>query len=224
DISSIDTAFLNNQPDTKIPIEIESQLKDDYVVVVPNQLYKWHPNYRNIKEDILDSLFLKVIGYFTKKKLKVVLLPQLFGLQNDSEYFNHLKNQSEKQDFIIIVDDNYSSDIQQKIIRQAKFLVGARYHTIIFSVNNRRPFLSLAYEHKMTNTLELIDLSENNIYIKKILNNELDIKEILEKKYNDGQNSIEEINKSSDIAQNISKDTLKYLVDNFLMSENKSKI
>ena len=223
-ISSIDTAFLNNQPDTKIPIEIESQLKDDYVVVVPNQLYKWHPNYRNIKEDILDSLFLKVIGYFTKKKLKVVLLPQLFGLQNDSEYFNHLKNQSEKQDFIIIVDDNYSSDIQQKIIRQAKFLVGARYHTIIFSVNNRRPFLSLAYEHKMTNTLELIDLSENNIYIKKILNNELDIKEILEKKYNDGQNSIEEINKSSDIAQNISKDTLKYLVDNFLMSENKSKI
>ena len=182
-IPSIDTAFLNNQPAIIIPEEMTNLLVDTYIVVVPNQLNKWHPNYQSIEENSFDNIYLSIINYFITKKINIVLLPQLFGHMNDIDYFQTLKEKSDTPSRVIVIDEKYSSDIQQKIINQAEFLVGARYHTIIFSINNKKPFVSLAYEHKMTNTLELIDLDENNIEIKKILNNDLNVIDFIEEKY-----------------------------------------
>lgn len=183
-IKSIDTAFLNNQPLTEIPEELSVNIGDNYVVVVPNELNRWHPNFKDVHADKFNDVYIKVINYFTNKNLKVVLLPQLFGMQNDSEYFKRLQDKVLSKKDVIIVHDSYTSDIQQKIISKAQFLVGARYHTVIFSVNNKRPFLSLAYEHKMTNTLELINLADNNIILQDIVDDKIDILSILDASYN----------------------------------------
>lgn len=47
----------------------------------------------------------------------------------DEDYFNRLKAENEK---VIVIPTYYDSDIQQAIIKRAQFVVGARYHTIVF--------------------------------------------------------------------------------------------
>lgn len=54
------------------------------------------------------------------------------------------------------MDEQYGSDIQQTIISKASFLIGARYHSVIFSINQAVPFISLSYEHKMNGVVEIL--------------------------------------------------------------------
>lgn len=213
-IKSIDTAFLNNQPFIEIPKEI--LLEDKYVVVVPNQLDRWHPNFKEFNSNDFEELYVSVINYFLSMNLKIVLLPQLYGSQNDSIYFNRLAEKSINSKDVVIIKDVYSSDIQQKIISKAEFLIGARYHTIIFSVNNKRPFLSLAYEHKMTNTLELIGLSENNVLLKDVLEKKINIIDHLNKRYNNRLENQVLVESGSNEANTISHNTLEKLIHTFL--------
>lgn len=216
-IVSIDTAFLNNQPDIKLSIELSRNIKEEYVVIVPNQLNNWHPNFKKVNENKFSDLYSKIIKYFISKNIQVILLPQLYGNQNDSRYFEKLITDFEKKDNIYIVDDNYSSDIQQTIIKNALFLVGARYHSIIFSINNETSFLSLSYEHKMTNTLELLDLTQSNVLIEDIINNKIDIQFLLNSKFKTREKNYNFIKKSSDEANLIANQTLDILIDNFLL-------
>jgi len=208
---SIDTAFLDNQPKVKIPHEITNLLKEKYVIVVPNELYRWHPLYKNVLVEDLDNVYLEVMDFFNSKKIQIVLLPQMYGTENDSKYFSRLKAKS-KSDNIVIIPDNYSVDIQQQIVEKAQFLVGARYHTIIFSINNNKPFLSLAYEHKMTNTLETVGLLENNLELKEILGKKGVISEKLKSIYQNKLNVIENTKQAKEHANKIATKTfLKFL-------------
>lgn len=169
-VPSIDTAFLNNHPREVSHSPVSKLLTNDYAIVVPNELYRWHVNYMNTPKSEFDDLYREVIEYFIGQDIDVVLLPQMFGTENDSDYFKYLKSTLRGEiDRVTVVPDEYSSDVQQEIVSRATFLVGARYHTIIFSIINGRPFFSLAYEHKMTNTLELLDLLDCNIAIDSLL-------------------------------------------------------
>ena len=69
---------------------------------------------------------------------------------------------------IFVSDDIYSSDIQQQIIRRADAVFGARYHSIVFAINNNVPFISLSYEHKMSGLLEELRLQDEMIDITKL--------------------------------------------------------
>lgn len=62
-----------------------------------------------------------------------------------------------KDNRIVVIDDIYSSDIQQTIIAYSQLVVGARYHSVVFSLNNAVPFIALSYEHKISGLLETLD-------------------------------------------------------------------
>ena len=103
---------------------------------------------------------------------KIIMLPQTCKTNiNDYRYFVELKNKFKYKDEIVVIDENQSSDIQQEIIRRSDFVVGARYHSIVFAINNNVPFLSLSYEHKMMGMLETLDLCDRQIDIENIFNN-----------------------------------------------------
>ena len=175
-IPSIDTAFMGYDKPDELPKDIQNMILEDYVVVVPNELYnwgnrnQWHHNFINCNKNDVDQIYIEVINYILKKSLKVVLLPQLYGSQDDISYFKRLKKHI-NSDKIFIVNEVYDSDIQQTVVSKAKFLVGARYHSIIFALNNKVPFLSLSYEHKMKNTLEILGLEKNNLDLTYLLSN-----------------------------------------------------
>lgn len=158
---SIDTAFLSIKDET-IPDEYSLLNNSEYVVIVPNQLYKWHPYFKKINFKSMDDLYVAIAKRFiAQHKKKVVFLPQLFANQNDEEYMSKLASQVDGD--TIIVDSKYSSDVQQRIIQKSQFVVGARYHTIIFSINNKTPFFALSYEHKMQDMLSILGMTNNMI-------------------------------------------------------------
>ncbi|MBA2853111.1 colanic acid/amylovoran biosynthesis protein [Methanococcus maripaludis] len=214
-ISSIDTAFLDDYADNNF--ELQKFANNDYVVIVPNQLYNWHPNFKKLGDSTLDKLYLKIINYFLEKNVNVVLLPQLFGSQNDIHYFKKLCNMLGNTDGVFIASETLSSDMQQSIVRNAKFLIGARYHSIVFSIRNNTPFLSLSYEHKMENMLSKLNLDNYNVSLVENMNNEVlnheDILNKVDKCFNQGEYL--ELEKKSDEVKKIAVDTFEKFISYF---------
>lgn len=164
-LSSIDTAFLD-VPEAKIPFELKLKIGNNYIIFVPNSL-TWHPAFKSARQDVIDNFYLKVMDYLLDKfpTSNIVMLPQLFNTENsDFLYFEKLKNIN-KNDRVVVVDEKNGSDIQQKIISNAEFVIGARYHSIVFSINNEVPFVALNYEHKIAGLLEVLNLSKVKVDI-----------------------------------------------------------
>lgn len=161
-ISTIDSAFLDS-PRVEIPHEVRLKIGNNkYMVFVPNLLI-WHYAYKNIitKELVID-FFRTVISIINDycPDYNIVMLPQTFNYdfpgKGDINFFYDLTagiNDSR----IIIIDDKYSSDLQQTIISNAEFLIGARYHSIVFAINNNIPFVALSYEHKISGLLKALN-------------------------------------------------------------------
>lgn len=149
-VMTLDSAFLDS-PQAAIPEEVVDYLGGSpYMVFVPNSLV-WHYRYKDVGIDRVRSFYIRMLS--TIKDLypdhKVILLPQLYDgpswIENDRLFFEEIASDED-----LVASDKYSSDIQQAIIRGASFLVGARYHSIVFAINNDTPFVALSYEHKMS--------------------------------------------------------------------------
>ncbi len=214
-VSSIDTAFLDEFYEEEFPPELSFIKKLEYIVFVPNELYRWHVYFKSFKPEEVDNLYLKIMEYFLNKGLSIVMLPQLFGQENDYTYFLKLKSKLKNKN-VYVLNDTYSSDIQQLIIRNSLFLVGARYHSVIFAIRNKVPFVSLSYEHKMTNTLELLGLEDLNIELKELIKKEdkclEKIKSVFERKeYMKGY-----VSEASEKASFLAKKTYNIFRKNFL--------
>lgn len=171
--STIDSAFLTKAK-SEIPKSfIENINKEPYIVFVPNSL-AWHKSFKSYSFDDIKTFWITLLNKLAKSypKHKIVMLPQTIGysklLPDGYIYFDEIKNQSDFSKRVFVLPEQYGSDIQQNIISGADFLIGARYHSIIFAINQAVPFISLSYEHKMNGVVEIlnkrdfeIDLTEN---------------------------------------------------------------
>lgn len=180
----VDSAFLE-VPEAVVPQKYKYLLNEKYVVVVPNEL-RWHYRYRNISSEKIDNFHLKIINLLINKfpDSKIVMLPQTYNsIINDYEYFKRLKQKATSNENIIVIDENQNSDIQQKIISKAQLVIGERYHSIVFAINNKVPFISLTYEHKMSGLLEHLGLSEFSVEVQDVFDdgNERSLSEAMEK-------------------------------------------
>lgn len=164
--TTVDTAFLDN-PNIKLPYEVKALIGNEpYMVFVPNYL-RWHYSYKeNITHDEVVEFYIKLAKelLLINPQLNILMLPQLFcGREyalSDVTFFRELADIiNDKR--IIVLPDCYGSDIQQVIIRDSKFVLGARYHSIVFAINQGVPFIALSYEHKIAGLLETLNISEN---------------------------------------------------------------
>jgi colanic acid/amylovoran biosynthesis protein len=156
-IPSIDTAFLD-VPQVNIPLELSDSIGNNYVVFVPNTL-KWHPSYKDSNTINLDEFYLAIMDLLLEKypSSKIIMLPQIFNeaQKSDELYFHKLKSKR-SSNRIVVISDKYGSDIQQTIISKAKLVIGARYHSVVFAINNNVPFIALSYEHKIAGLLHIL--------------------------------------------------------------------
>ena len=155
---TIDATFLNQYYQ---PTKAEC-IKDltDYIVLTPNELYRWHPKYQQYNADEIDIIYIDIINYFLSINKQIVLLPHLYGYDYDIKYIERLKLRSHNHNDIHLISSSINSDIVQNIIANADFAIGSRFHTIMFSIRNETPFFALAYEHKISDTLSMINLSD----------------------------------------------------------------
>ena len=137
-VHTVDSAFLDS-PQPLLPYELKSIFHNlEYMVFVPNYLL-WHYDYKKkYSHETLIDFYSKVIEeiWAANPDLNIVMLPQLFCgkeyCMQDIEFFRDLA-EFKNDNRLIVIADCYSSDIQQAIIRRAKYVLGARYHSIVFS-------------------------------------------------------------------------------------------
>ena len=173
-VSSVDTAFLE-QPRVEIDKTVFGGLQANYVVFVPNELV-WHYAYRDVSPELIRGFYLKILSLLRSEYPghQIVMLPQLCSLpdsKSDYRYFRQLQKQDGGDD-IFVMPDTFGSDIQQTIISRAQCVIGARYHTIVFSINNEVPFVALNYEHKIAGLLDELHLVGNMVDITRVFTSE----------------------------------------------------
>jgi colanic acid/amylovoran biosynthesis protein len=216
---SIDTAFLDEIENNKLDDKLEFLSNLEYIVFVPNQLFKWHPYFKKIDPAQLNNFYVNIMNLFISKDINIVLLPQLFGFGNDTKYFDELSLKVSDKTMIHIIDNSYDSEVQQKIIEKSEFVIGARYHSIIFAINNGVPFYSLSYEHKMLNTLETLNLEKYCVELLKFTSGskkESDILEELLNFYNERKQNKLKIENAKVNAKKIASETFFECRKNFL--------
>lgn len=172
-IPTVDSAFLSVKNVT-LPRIISDKISDNYIVVVPNSL-TWHKDFKSFSYKFVKKFWSKLIDMLLVKypNSQILMLPQTIGyskiLADGYIYFNEIKQLTIHPERIFVLDEQYGTDIQQTIIKSARFLIGARYHSIIFAINQHIPFVSLSYEHKMTGILNSLSLQQHEIFIHSLL-------------------------------------------------------
>lgn len=164
-VATVDSAFLE-EPVADISA---CGLKDPYMVFVPNDISSYVVYQNTLGHEDMFAFWLKVLNHILDQRPeeKIVMLPQLFnqGRANDLPYFRKIAQSCSDPSRVKVFDDNLTSDEQQTIIRGAKSVVGARYHSIVFSVNNETPFVAFSYEHKISGLLKVLGLEDRFINI-----------------------------------------------------------
>lgn len=185
-VTTVDSAFLD-APAPEIPYELKWAIADKpYMVFVPNYL-RWHYAYRDrLSHETVIDFYLAMMDriWAANPELNIVMLPQVFcgnGYTfSDVELFRDLATRKcDKR--VIVASDGYSSDIQQRIIAGAKYVIGARYHSVVFALNQAVPCIALSYEHKMRGLLETLDKTEWCIDFDHSLDTEESRKECLDR-------------------------------------------
>ena len=183
-VSTVDSAFLDS-PDVEIPYEIEKSIGEKpYMVFVPNYLL-WHYAYKDrISHETILDFYCKVADEMltSHPECNLVMLPQVFCKDKyascDVMFFRDLaKHKNDPR--IIVISDCYSSDIQQAIIHNAQLVIGSRYHSIVFAINQNTPFIALSYEHKIAGLLQTLGKEDCCIDFEKVLDSEEKQKECL---------------------------------------------
>jgi colanic acid/amylovoran biosynthesis protein len=57
---------------------------------------------------------------------------------------------------VVVLPDTLQSECHQAVIAGAKCVIGARYHAIVFAINNNVPFVTLNYEGRILGMLEAL--------------------------------------------------------------------
>lgn len=201
---TVDSAFLETPCGTISEIIRKEIGKEPYVIFVPNEL-RWHYKYKDKSKSCIDGFYLHIIDKLITSfpGHRVVMLPQTCKtVINDFGYFVELKEQSRHKNNIIVIDENQSSDIQQEIVRKSSFVVGARYHSVVFAINNNVPFLSLSYEHKMRGMLDTLGLDDRQINIEEIFN-ESEVADTILKAVDDKLSNTSSVQKEAEKAKSI---------------------
>ena len=169
--STTDAAFLDNT-EVFVPNEIKAAIGDKkYIVFVPNSL-TWHFYYKNTPQDNIDTYYIDIIKHIEQRypDCQIVMLPQTFmnpSWGNDVDYFRNLHKKYPSNQ-ITVLDDIYGSDVQQAVIKGSDMVIGARYHSVVFAINQARPFCALSYEHKIEGLLQILKSTDSMIDIKDI--------------------------------------------------------
>lgn len=172
--STTDAAFLDNTV-VDVPTEIQKAIGNKkYIVFVPNSL-TWHFYYKTAPQNNIDNYYINIIKHIEDKypDCQIVMLPQTFmnpSWGNDVDYFRELQKKYPSS-HVTVIDDIYGSDVQQSVIKGAEMVIGARYHSVVFAINQARPFCALSYEHKIEGLLQLLGRTDRMIDIKDIFSN-----------------------------------------------------
>lgn len=130
----------------------------DKVVGITITDFKWHVKLGKDRELAarINNTFMQMIDALVRKGYGVLMIPQLFGNQNDCEALNAYKLGED----MFVMSDEPDTYFQQYVISKLYALIGMRYHSNIFAAKMGTPFVAVAYEEKMSGFMELAGLTD----------------------------------------------------------------
>ena len=161
-VRTLDTAFLYT-PMVHLPQEVTEAIGEgEYIVLVPNYLipnakdFEGHSTPSQVKL-FFTELSRRILEQFPS--CRIVMLPQLFCghdyASRDEDFFSDIAA-GVADDRVVVLPDTLPSECHQAVIAGAKCVVGARYHSIVFAINNDVPFVTLNYENRILGMLEAL--------------------------------------------------------------------
>ena len=117
----------------------------------------------------------------------IVFFPQLYGKSDDVPLINQIIELVLRKDNVRVLSNKWDSEVQQAIISQMDFVIGNRYHSVIFALKAEIPTICLAYEHKSLGIMQAVKLDKYVINITELTY------ELLIDKINQAWNQREEI-------------------------------
>lgn len=187
-ITTIDSAFYDNVDVEKNKETLAKyQSLGNYLSKFPKTVaitvtdFSWHVKYA--KDEELRTRIEKTMQSFIHKMEKegvgVIMIPQLFGNQDDKEYLDRFRS-----DNIFVLSDDMDTYFQQYLISKIYGVVGMRYHSNIFAAKMGTPFIAIAYEEKMSGFMEMENLNEYMIKLEDLsMDNLVSTWDKLEKNY-----------------------------------------
>lgn len=168
-MTTIDSAFLNHiniteNQDKLLKNKLLTDFLKDYnqIIGITISDFKWHVEYgqdTELREQIRDA-FESFISKLQEMHIGVMLIPQLFGNQNDREYLKTYQSEN-----TYLLENHYDAYFQQYLISKLYAVVGMRYHSNIFAAKMGIPFIPIIYEEKMRGFVESIGWESFSIEI-----------------------------------------------------------
>lgn len=126
------------------------------VAISLNNLSEWHPKYKHYS---FTNELINIFNMITYDGYDLLFLPQLFGYNNniknsDLNFYNSIFKKLDNKNNLHIIKESHSVMDQISLIKDCNFLIGFRYHSIIYSIRNHIPFISINYESKMNGLLQ----------------------------------------------------------------------
>jgi polysaccharide pyruvyl transferase CsaB len=162
-----DLAMLVNLPNKKI---VQNDSNEYFVLTFRD----WNRELENMNKKIVQV----VLDIARKYKLRPVFIPFQLVRENDSEALNKKIVQSPSLEKIVI--QSYQDDIFEILeqIRGAKFVVGVRLHSLIFSSIIGTPFVGISYSKKVEDFMGEVGLGKyclkNNEFGEDLLGEKID--------------------------------------------------
>ena len=164
---TMDLAFLDdlNQATQADQLAAYAELDEflaahDKVVGITISDFKWHVKLGRdpALSARIEGSFRQFIQWLTGRGYGVLLIPQLFGNQDDTSDLRRYIAPG-----VLVMDENKDTYFQQFVIGRLHAVVGMRYHSNIFAAKMGTPFIAIPYEEKMLGFLEFAGLSEYSI-------------------------------------------------------------
>jgi len=118
------------------------------------------------KQESYNKVIAKAIDYLVDTfDATIVFFPQLYGNSDDVPLINEIISLVDKKDAVRVLSNKLDSEIQQAVISQMDFVIGNRYHSVIFALKAEIPTVCLAYEHKSVGIMQAAKLDKYVIKI-----------------------------------------------------------
>lgn len=131
-------------------LENKNILKYNKKVGITVRPYRFdgHPNPKKAYQNYIDS-FVTFINYLTEKGYFPILIAQTMGPsynEDDNEAINLIASQiNDKGSFSIISDLALNAKEIKKIYASMDYVVGTRFHSVIFSLSSEVPSIAVSY-------------------------------------------------------------------------------
>jgi colanic acid/amylovoran biosynthesis protein len=151
---------LGDYPELRAFLETHSR-----VVGITISDFRWHVKLGKDTEltDRIETTFRQMIQALADRGYGILLIPQLFGNQNDYTDLMQYAGPS-----VHVMSDQPDTYLQQYVISKLYAVIGMRYHSNIFAAKMGTPFVAVVYEEKMAGFLELAGLSEYGLPLEHI--------------------------------------------------------